>query len=55
MDNAQYNEIIKDENNPSLEICDGLVVVRTNQLIWELISPFAQTCDKKMQSMENTL
>jgi len=55
MDETQYNELIKDEQNPRPENCEGLVVVRTNQLIWELISPFAQTSDKKIQNIERSL
>jgi hypothetical protein len=55
MDDAQYSEIIKDEANPRPDNCDGLLVVKTNQLIWELISPFAQTCDKKMQAIEKSV
>ena len=55
MDDAQYSEIIKDEVNPRPDNCDGLLVVKTNQLIWELISPFAQTCDKKMQAIEKSV
>jgi hypothetical protein len=55
MDDAQYSEIIKDEVNPRPDNCDGLLVVKTNQLIWELISPFALTCDKKMQAIEKSV
>ena len=55
MDDTQYSEIVKDEVNPRPDNCDGLVVVKTNQLIWELISPFAQTCDKKMQAIEKSV
>ena len=55
MDQTQYNELIKDETNPRPENCEGLVVVKTNQLIWELMSPFAQTCDKKMQAIETSI
>ena len=55
MDDAQYSEIIKNEVNPRPDNCDGLLVVKTNQLIWELISPFAQTCDKKMQAIEKSV
>jgi hypothetical protein len=55
MDDAQYSEIIKDEVNPRPDNCDGLLVVKTNQLIWELISPFAQTCDKKIPAIEKSV
>ncbi|CAG2256275.1 unnamed protein product [Mytilus edulis] len=55
MDESQYNEMIKDELNPRPGNCDGLVIVKTNQLIWDLISPFAQTCDKKMQNIERSV
>ncbi|VDI02088.1 Hypothetical predicted protein [Mytilus galloprovincialis] len=54
MHESQYNEMIKDELNPRPVNCDGLVIVKTNQLIWDLISPFAQTCEKKMQNKERS-
>ncbi|VDI19941.1 Hypothetical predicted protein [Mytilus galloprovincialis] len=55
MDESPYNEMTKDELNPRPGNCDGLVIVKTNQLIWDLISPFAQTCDKKMQNIERSV
>ena len=51
MDEDQYNDLIKDENTGRSEKCEGLTVVRTNQLVWDLISPNAQQSDKKLQSV----
>ena len=55
MDESQYNAMIKDELNPRPGNCDGLVIVKTHQLIWDLIFPFAQTCDKKMQNIQRSV
>ena len=55
MDDAQYSEIIKDEFNPRPDNCNGVLVVKSNQLIRELISPFAQTSVKKMQAIEKSV
>lgn len=55
MDKVQYNDLMKDDTNPRLDNCDGLVVVKTNQLIWDLISPYTQTCDRKMQNIEKSV
>ena len=48
MNEEQYLELTKDENNARPENCEGLTVVRANQLIWNVISPYAQTADKKL-------
>lgn len=55
MDEVQYNELMKDDTNSRPDNCDGLVVVKTNQLIWDLISPYTQTCDRKMQNIEKSV
>lgn len=47
--------MIKYELNPRPSNCDGLVIVRTNQLIWDLISSFVRTCDKKMPDIERSV
>ena len=39
MNEDQFLELTKDENNPRPENCEGLVQVRTNQLIWYILSP----------------
>ena len=55
MNEEQYLHLVKDENTPRPENCEGLSVVRTNQLIWNVLPPWAQTSDKKMQSIEKTI
>lgn len=55
MDEEQYSDIFKDEKNARPENCEGLKVVKTNQLIWDILPPFTQTCDKKMQNIEKTV
>lgn len=51
MDEDQYNDLTKDENAGRPENYEGLTVVRTNQLVWDLIGPNAQQNDKKLQSV----
>ena len=55
MDDTQYSELVDDEKNARPENCEGLRVVRTNQLVWDIIPHFTQTCDKKMQNIEKTV
>jgi hypothetical protein len=55
MDEEQYNDLVKDEKTPRPENCEGLKIVKTNQLVWDIIPTFSQTCDKKMQNIEKTL
>ena len=55
MNEEQYLELTKDENNARPENCEGLTVVRTNQLIWNVISPYAQTADKKRQLIKKSV
>ena len=55
MGDEQYTELTKDENNARPENCEGLVVVRTNQLVWDIISPEARTNDRKMQNIETSV
>lgn len=47
MNEDQYSDFIKDENNARPENCEGLKVVKTNQLVWDIISPEARTNDRK--------
>ena len=55
MNEDQYSEMVKDENNSRPENCEGLQVVKTNQLVWDIISPEAKTNDRKMQNVETSL
>jgi hypothetical protein len=55
MDEEQYNDLVKDEKTPRPENCEGLKIVKTNQLVWDIIPTFSQTCDKKIQNIEKTL
>ena len=54
MAEEQYNYLVKDEKTPRPENCEGLKIVKTNQLVWDIIPTFSQTCDKKMQNIEKT-
>jgi hypothetical protein len=56
MEKEQYNDLVKDEKTPRPEnSCEGLKIVKTNQLVWDIIPTFSLTCDKKMQNIEKTL
>ena len=55
MNEDQYIELTKDENTARPENCEGLTIVRTNQLIWNVLSPMAQTADKKLQFIEKSV
>ena len=55
MAGEQYNYLVKDEKTPRPENCEGLKIVKTNQLVWDIIPTFSQTCDKKMQNIEKTV
>ena len=55
MDDEQYNELTKDDVNGRPENCTGLTVVRTNQLVWDLIAPPTQQIDKKLQNIEKSV
>jgi hypothetical protein len=43
MNEDQYSDLIKDENNARPENCEGLKVVKTNQIVWDIISQEAKT------------
>ena len=49
MDEAQYEQMVKDENIPRPENCEGLQLVRMNRIIWDIMSRQAQTADAKLQ------
>ena len=55
MNEDQYSDLIKDENNARPENCEGLKVVKTNQLVWDIISQEAKTNDRKMQTLKPLL
>ncbi|XP_076079228.1 uncharacterized protein LOC143049500 [Mytilus galloprovincialis] len=55
MNEEQYSVLTKDENNARPENCEGLSVVRINQLMWNVISPGAQSADKKLQFLERII
>ncbi|CAG2196222.1 unnamed protein product [Mytilus edulis] len=55
MNEEQYSDLTKDENNARPENCEGLSIVRINQLMWNVISPGAQSADKKLQFLERTI
>ena len=55
MNEDQYSDLIKDENNARPENCEGLKVVKTNQLVWDIISQEAKTNDRKMQNIETSV
>lgn len=55
MNEDQYSDMIKDENNARPENCEGLKIVKTNQLVWDIISQEAKTIDRKMQNIETSV
>ena len=55
MNEDQFGELTKDESNPRPENCVGLATVKTNQLIWDIISPQAQSVERKMQIIERAI
>ena len=48
-------ELVKDEIYSRPANCDGLVVVKVNQLIWDAVSASAHICDRKMQNIETSV
>jgi hypothetical protein len=55
MNEDLYSDLIKDENNARPENCEGLKVMKTNQLVWDIISQEAKTIDRKMQNIETSV
>ena len=55
MNEDQFGELTKDESNPRPENCEGLATVNTNQLIWDIISPQAQSVERKMQIIQRAI
>ncbi|WAR05796.1 hypothetical protein MAR_021165 [Mya arenaria] len=55
IEEERYSELVKDKNNARPANCEGLTVVRMNQLIWDAVSPAARTADKKLQNIESLI
>ena len=55
IDDDHYSELIKDEINGRPANCEGLVTVKTNQLVWDAVSPSARTNDLKLQKLETSV
>lgn len=55
IDEERYVELVKDEKTPRPSNCDGLVTVKTNQLIWDALGSNARTNDKKLQNIETAI
>lgn len=55
MEDDQYQNMLKSEALARPSNCDGLTVVKCNQLVWDLISPSARTTDKKLQNVETSV
>jgi len=55
MSEDQFTELTKDDNNARPENYKGLYLVKTNQLIWDIISPQTQTIDRKMQVIQKAV
>ena len=47
--------LVKDETNARPSNCEGLVVVKTNQLVWDAVSSVARTNDLKLQKVETSV
>lgn len=55
MNEEQFDSLIKDENSPRPENCEGLQTVRMNRIIWDIMSSTARTVDSKMQKTETAI
>ena len=51
----QFATMLKDEKMVRPGNCDGLSVVKYHHLVWDLLSPIAQTTDKKIQNIETSV
>ena len=49
IDEAQYEQMVKDDNIPQPENCEGLQLVRMNRILLDIMSRQAQTADAKLQ------
>ncbi|KAH3873492.1 hypothetical protein DPMN_036728 [Dreissena polymorpha] len=52
MDDDQYNDLLKDDKLARPANCDGLAVVKCNQLVCNLLPPNARTNDNTIQNFE---
>ena len=48
IDDDRYNDLIKDETNGRPANCEGLVTVKTIQLVWDAVTPSGRTNDLKL-------
>ncbi|XP_050392734.2 uncharacterized protein LOC126811206 isoform X2 [Patella vulgata] len=55
MSEDQYNALTKDEVTARPKNCDGLVLVKTNQLVWDIMTPESRSSDRKMQAIESSV
>ena len=55
IDDDRYNDLIKDETNGRPANCEGLVTVKTNQLVWDAVTPSARTNNLKFQKLETSV
>ena len=55
IEDEQFANMLKDEKLARPANCDGLSVVKCNQLVWDLLSPNARTTDKKLQNIETSV
>ena len=55
MNEDQFGELTKDESNPRPENCEGLATMKTNQLIWDIISPQDQSVERKMKIIQRAI
>ncbi len=55
IDEDRYTELVKDEVTPRPANCEGLVTVKTNQLIWDALGSTAKTNDRKLQTIETAV
>lgn len=53
IEEERYNELLKTTNRP--ENCSALVTVKTNQMVWDFLSPTTKSSDKKMQNVQTSL
>ena len=53
IEEERYTELLKTINRP--ENCSALVTVKTNQMVWDFLSPVTKSSDKKMQNIQTSL
>ena len=55
MNETLYDEMTKQSMTIRPANCDSLCVVKTNQLVWDILTPETRSSDKKLQNVENSL